>query len=131
MEEWDEHLIKDMPFKDGIVLMKVQTTGQRFTNVPHLAVHHSPTGYEWGYSGSGPSDLALNIVENILWDLEYDGPRIPMYEGTCFEMTTYIYQQFKRQFIADACDDTVIDYDEACNFVDAEMQKIIKRNGRQ
>ena len=32
------------------------------TNVPHLLTKHSPTGFEWGYSGSGPADLALNIM---------------------------------------------------------------------
>lgn len=25
-------------------------------------VHHSPTGFEWGYAGSGPADLALSIL---------------------------------------------------------------------
>lgn len=32
------------------------------TNVPHDIVLHSPTGLEWGYAGSGPSDMALNIL---------------------------------------------------------------------
>ena len=27
-------------------------------------VYHSPTGFEWGYLGSGPADLA----RSILWD---------------------------------------------------------------
>ncbi len=25
-------------------------------------VWHSPSGFEWGYGGSGPADLALNIL---------------------------------------------------------------------
>ena len=25
-------------------------------------VWHSPTGFEWSYGGSGPADLALNIL---------------------------------------------------------------------
>ncbi len=29
--------------------------------VPHL-VHHSPTGMEFGYAGSGPADLALSLL---------------------------------------------------------------------
>ena len=28
----------------------------------HDWVWHSPTGFEWGYGGSGPADLALNIL---------------------------------------------------------------------
>lgn len=27
-------------------------------------VRHSPTGFEWGYGGSGPADLALSILTN-------------------------------------------------------------------
>lgn len=37
-------------------------TGIARTNVPHNVVRHSPTGLEWGYGGSGPADLALNIL---------------------------------------------------------------------
>ena len=32
------------------------------TNVPIKVVHHSPAGIEWGYHGSGPADLALNLA---------------------------------------------------------------------
>ena len=31
-------------------------------------VMHSPTGFEWGYNGSGPADLALSILANYLND---------------------------------------------------------------
>lgn len=30
--------------------------------VRHDWVVHSPRGFEWGYAGSGPSDLALNVL---------------------------------------------------------------------
>lgn len=30
--------------------------------LPRRLVRHSPTGFEWGYGGSGPADLALNIL---------------------------------------------------------------------
>jgi hypothetical protein len=29
-------------------------------------VRHSPTGYEWGYHGSGPGDLALNVLALVV-----------------------------------------------------------------
>jgi hypothetical protein len=32
------------------------------TNVPRKKIVHSPSGFEWGYAGSGPADLALNIL---------------------------------------------------------------------
>ena len=34
----------------------------RVEGVAHLWAWHSPTGFEWGYGGSGPADLALNIL---------------------------------------------------------------------
>lgn len=34
---------------------------------PRLDVrNHSPTGYEWGYCGSGPAQLALALVADLL-----------------------------------------------------------------
>ena len=30
--------------------------------------NHSPTGFEWGYAGSGPAQLALAILADLLGD---------------------------------------------------------------
>jgi hypothetical protein len=46
---------------NGDIVLK-RVNGVPATNVPHRQVRHSPTGYEWGYAGSGPADLALNIL---------------------------------------------------------------------
>jgi hypothetical protein len=32
--------------------------------------NHSPTGFEWGYGGSGPAQLALAILADLLEDDE-------------------------------------------------------------
>ncbi|MFB0523952.1 MAG: DUF6166 domain-containing protein [Phycisphaerae bacterium] len=32
------------------------------TFLRHALVWHSPDGFNWGYGGSGPADLALNIL---------------------------------------------------------------------
>ena len=32
--------------------------------------NHSPTGYEWGYGGSGPAQLALALLVDHLGDIE-------------------------------------------------------------
>ncbi len=29
-------------------------------------IYHSPDGFEWGYGGSGPADLALSILNDYL-----------------------------------------------------------------
>lgn len=34
----------------------------RVEGLEHLWIWHSPGGFEWGYAGSGPADLALNIL---------------------------------------------------------------------
>jgi len=57
------------PVENGVILrrrvnpktMMIEVS----TNVPHHIVHHSPTGFEWGYGGSGPADLALNLAELV------------------------------------------------------------------
>ncbi len=41
----------------------VQDNGQPVTILKHC-VHHSPDGFETGYGGSGPADLALSILDD-------------------------------------------------------------------
>jgi len=53
-------------------------------NVPHRIVMHSPTGLGWGYCGSGPADLALNILTIFIGQKEAER----------------YYQDFKFEFIA-------------------------------
>ena len=64
--------------------------GTAISNVPHRRVHHSPDGYEWGYGGSGPADLALNITIDCLLRLGIDD------NGLAYT----IHQSVKRHFIA-------------------------------
>jgi hypothetical protein len=47
-------------FKEDIICSR--TFPGNKTNVPHKFVLHSPTGFDWGYGGSGPADFALNIL---------------------------------------------------------------------
>ncbi len=73
--------------------------GNPITNVPRLVIHHSPDGFEWGYGGSGPADLALNILEMALRKMNFDGKKVPCYRGNCFELAWNLHQQFKWEFI--------------------------------
>lgn len=55
--------------------------------LPHH-VRHSPTGYEWGYNGSGPAELARCIL------LDHYG--VPGDDGSQYESELPVsYQQFK------------------------------------
>lgn len=71
-----------------------------WTNVPHTVIHHSPTGFEWGYGGSGPADLALNILEHYFSVMSIEGPRVDCYRGTVCAWAWVLHQDFNRDFIA-------------------------------
>jgi len=51
--------------------------------------NHSPDGFNWGYGGSGPAQLALAIMLHLLKDLEH-GERLAQ----------VLYQRFKWDYIA-------------------------------
>jgi hypothetical protein len=88
------------PIESGIILRREGE--QTYTNIPHLVTHHSPTGYEWGYGGSGPADLALNICEIVLNRLDYQGERTKCFDGYCWGLAFQLHQEFKFKFIATA-----------------------------
>lgn len=66
----------------------VFVNGERLNPYPSQKLHeHSPDGFEYGYGGSGPSQLALGILLDVL--------------GNPQEALKY-YQEFKWKFIATA-----------------------------
>lgn len=68
--------------------------------MPQPAVWHSPTGFEFGFGGSGPADLALNILEITLRDMGYKGERQKLFKGSCFNLAAELHQAFKWLCIA-------------------------------
>ena len=57
---------------------------------------HSPDGFEWGYGGSGPSDLALSIMTDYF---SRQGEEAPIHKAdSC-------YQDFKWAFISPILED--------------------------
>jgi hypothetical protein len=56
-------------------------------------VHHSPDGFQYGYGGSGPADLARSILVDF-FDLHGAPDQLPV-----------SYQRFKWQFVATADSD--------------------------
>lgn len=101
---------EDQPIEDHIslaVALVLQRDGDDNhavvrTNVPHLVVHHSPSGYEFGYGGSGPADLALNICQFYLKSMGYDGEKTKCFDGECYSLAWVLHQEFKRVFIEPA-----------------------------
>ncbi|NNG66444.1 hypothetical protein HKI81_04215 [Caldanaerobacter subterraneus] len=47
---------------ENVIILKRDERGNAIANIPQVIVSHSPSGFEWGYGGSGPADLALNIL---------------------------------------------------------------------
>lgn len=84
-EKVEEETREPGGFYDGGDIILRRVNGYATANVPHAIVRHSPTGFEWGYGGSGPADLALNILYAVTGNKE---------------LAMRYYQQFKWDFIA-------------------------------
>lgn len=82
---------------DGVTLT---VDGTRVGPAPSLAIrNHSPSGFEYGYAGSGPAQSALAILLHVLGrrNAEEDGGGIWGWPGGDAER---LYQDFKFEFIA-------------------------------
>jgi len=100
----DIHIDRDPQEYDQFVFVRgisgLLSANSIFTNVPHLVVHHSPDGFQFGYGGSGPADLALNILEYTLASMGHTGENTNCYSGKCFLLAWKLHQKFKWEMIA-------------------------------
>lgn len=80
----DEKVYKGYRMPDGTVRVIVATPDGHSQDLPHH-VRHSPDGYEWGYLGSGPAELA----RCLLFDATQD-----------WTVTGVLYQDFKEDVVA-------------------------------
>jgi len=69
--------------------------GRVACNVEQRIIHHSPTGFEIGYAGSGPADLALNVMAMF-----FPGNTVALWRGECSEAAWDLHQKFKERYIA-------------------------------
>ena len=86
--------------------------------------HHSPTGYEWGYDGSGPADLALSI---LAYCLDLPDPKVE----TSQLLDALPYQAYKSDVVAhwprDGFKTTVAEVREWLHdYLDAEDTEALK-----
>lgn len=68
--------------------------GDKKYSLRHL-YRHSIDGFQWGYGGSGPADLARSMLIDLLGNFAKS-------------IVDHIYQDFKRDFIEIASDDLEI-----------------------
>ena len=74
----------------------------------HLEIrNHSPTGFEWGYGGSGPAQLALALLVDALGDAE---------------LAQTHYQNFKRTVVSCWANSWTVTAKEICEFVAARSK---------
>lgn len=73
------------------------------TNARWSVVHHSPSGFEYGYSGSGPADLALNILNMFVEPGEDGAEPVECFVGVASRTAWELHQSFKEEFIAPLC----------------------------
>lgn len=105
-EEFADFFDGSVPLSDALVMRREYSDkehgqdGGLFTNVPHIVTHHSPTGFEFGYGGSGPADLALNVCQAYLNMQGYRGRKSKCWDGECWTLAWVLHQDFKRDFVA-------------------------------
>ena len=95
----DQPVLQGKPFREyGLVCVR-QTDGRLACNIPQIFKHHSPTGFECGYGGSGPADLALNAM--ALWFPKEPGDRgVKLWDGQIVSSKAFnLHQRFKFYFI--------------------------------
>jgi len=88
-------------FEQGLDLGDYLTHRVR-TNVRWSVVSHSPDGFLWGYAGSGPADLSLNILNMFVPPWTDHRQPVTCYEGEASRTAWELHQQFKRSVIAAA-----------------------------
>lgn len=88
-------VMRGMAPRKEICVVRVDGDGDRhFVRDVNHEVRHSPTGLEWGYTGSGPADTALSILMDFLVyeeDMSYPLAR---------QIADEYYQQFKFDVVA-------------------------------
>lgn len=95
-----------------VVMVEHKDEGARSHSIYQLAprldlFNHSPDGFEWGYGGSGPAQLALALLA----------------DATCSdEVARKLHQPFKWASIA------VLDRDDDWQMTDAEIREWIAQH---
>lgn len=72
----------------GCEVMVVEADGSRRSLTPARSLtirNHSPTGFEWGYGGSGPAQLALALLLDMFDSVEIAEQGYQQFKGcvTC------------------------------------------------
>jgi hypothetical protein len=81
--------IADDPQKVDFCFFAIPDQCLYLTNVPYLVLHHSPTGFAWGFNGSGPTDLGLNLGEYFCRKFGWTEPTVKLWKGQTASAAAY------------------------------------------
>jgi len=70
--------------------------------------NHSPTGFSWGYGGSGPAQLALALLYDVTGDKE---------------LSVKLHQDFKGNFVASWEGDWEITDEEIRDWLEMQLER--------
>jgi len=74
--------------------------GTAISSIPQRHMHYAPTGFDWGFGGSGPADLALNVLALFL-PLAANVTGVALRDGSSVSEATWaLHQAFKYDLIA-------------------------------
>ena len=84
---------------DGVTCWRAPD-GTARSSIPQRHVHYAPGGFDWGFGGSGPADLALNVLARFL-PLAPNAGGVALRDGsTVSEAAWALHQAFKYDLIA-------------------------------
>lgn len=104
--------LPSQPWTQDVRIWRNGDTGEPCgASIPRSVIWHSPDGFNFGYGGSGPADLALNILNAFVPPVERDDSDdytgetlatdpVPCFKGKCSHFAAQHHQAFKAEFIA-------------------------------
>lgn len=114
-----------MVYSRDVYLYRI--AGMAHASIPRTVIQHSPDGFEWGYAGSGPADLALNVLNAFVPPACDDLPPVACYRGHASQTAIQLHQPFKTALIAPMPHDGgVIPVGTIRDFINAAFPEIIK-----
>lgn len=130
-----------------VVLRTAINSSTEVADLKHVNLH-SPTGYNWGYLGSGPADLALSLLADALGETftkrelrqgykdcacTYGDPNCKDCGGTggIPIRSWHLHQPFKEAFVARWTDHWTISRNEIVSWVQAYEAEEAKRHAQQ
>jgi hypothetical protein len=74
--------------------------GTARSSIPQRHVHYAPKGFDWGFGGSGPADLALNVLARFL-PLAPEATGVALRDGSSVSEAAWaLHHAFKYDLIA-------------------------------